>query len=213
MTTPENIYLNNFSTKEDAALKWVVKQTHLRTNHSRMLCGAIEGKLLQFISGMIRPHSILEIGTFTGYSAICLARGLKEGGHLDALEINDELADLILEGFKKANLSDNINLIIGDAKESLLDLINSGKKYDLVFIDANKREYCQYYSLIKELVKPGSYIIADNVLWDGKVYQNPIPTDAQTKGIHNFNNMVSHDLSVENVILPIRDGMNLIKVL
>ena len=213
MTKQLNNYITVFSSKEDEGLRWVVKQTNLRTNHARMLCGAVEGKLLEFLSGMITPSSILEIGPFTGYSAICLSKGLKDGGKLDALEINYELEDLILEGFTKANVSDKVNLIIGDAKESLIKLIEEGKKYDLVFIDANKREYCEYYRLIKNLVSKGSYIIADNVLWDGKVYEDPMPTDAQTKGVYEFNRLISEDLDVENVIIPLRDGINLIKVL
>ncbi len=205
-------YIKENSSKEDAALLWLVKQTHLRTNHGRMLCGAVEGKLLELISKMIKPEAILEIGTFTGYSAICLARGLKDGGKLDALEINEELEDLIMEGFEKAGMKEKINLILGDAKESLIKLKQQDKKYDLIFIDANKREYPQYYKMVKELVKKGGYIIADNVLWDGKVYQTPIPTDQQTKGINEFNKIVAEDETVESVIIPLRDGINLIRV-
>ena len=208
-----NNYISEFSSKENDTLKWLVKQTHLRTNNSRMLCGAIEGKLLELLSCMIKPEAILEIGTFTGYSAICLSKGLTDNGILDALELNEELEDLILEGFEKAGIKDKANLIIGDANKSLLKLIEQGKKYDLVFIDANKREYCNYYSLIKKLVKPGSYILADNVLWDGKVYQEPMPNDKQTTGIYYFNKLVNNDPSVENIIIPLRDGINLIRVL
>lgn len=206
-----NEYLTAFSQEQDPVLQWLQKQTNLRTNHARMLCGAVEGKLLEFISGMLSPKNILEIGAFTGYSAICLARGLAEGGMLDSLELNDELEDLILQGHEKANLADKITLHIGDAKETLLKLKQQGKMYDLVFIDANKREYPQYYELVFDMVRPGGYIIADNVLWDGKVYSSNVPSDAQTQGICRFNEMVKADPRVENVIIPIRDGMNLIR--
>lgn len=206
-----NEYLLNFSQEQDPVLQWLQKQTNLRTNHARMLCGPVEGKLIEMISGMIRPKNILEIGAFTGYSAICLARGLKEDGHLDSLELNDELEDLILQAHEKAGLQDRITMHFGDAKETVGKLKQEGKMYDLVFIDANKREYPEYYTLVFDMVPSGGYILADNVLWDGKVYQEPVPQDAQTQGIIRFNQMVKDDPRVENVILPLRDGMNLIR--
>lgn len=206
-----NGYITGYSQEQDPVLKWLQKQTNLRTNHARMLCGPVEGKLMEFIAGMIKPENILELGAFTGYSAICLARGLKEGGHMDSLELNDELEDLILQAHEKAGLSEKITLHIGDAKETLLRLKNEGKMYDLVFIDANKREYPTYYELVFDMVRPGGYILADNVLWDGKVYQENVPQDAQTQGILKFNQMVKEDPRVENVIIPLRDGLNLIR--
>ena len=206
-----NEYLLNYSQEQDPVLQWLQKQTNLRTNHARMLCGPVEGKLMEFISRMIQPSNILELGAFTGYSAICLARGLKEGGMMDSLELNDELEDLILQAHQKAGLEDRITMHFGDAKETLCKFKADGKMYDLVFIDANKREYPQYYNLVFDLVRPGGYILADNVLWDGKVCQDPIPSDAQTQGIHNFNQLVKDDPRVENVIIPLRDGMNLIR--
>ena len=206
-----NTYLTNFSQEQDPVLQWLQKQTNLRTNHARMLCGPVEGKLMEMLSGMIQPKNILEIGAFTGYSAICLARGLKEGGILDSLELNDELEDLILQAHEKAGLSDKITLHIGDAKQTLKTLKEQGKMYDLVFIDANKREYPAYYELVFDMVRPGGYILADNVLWDGKVYQENVPQDAQTQGIFRFNEIVKEDPRVENVIIPLRDGMNLIR--
>lgn len=206
-----NTYLTNFSQEQDSVLQWLQKQTNLRTNHARMLCGPVEGKLMEMLSGMIQPKNILEIGAFTGYSAICLARGLKEGGMLDSLELNDELEDLILQAHERAGLSDKITLHIGDAKQTLKDLKEQGKMYDLVFIDANKREYPAYYDLVFDMVRPGGYILADNVLWDGKVYQDNVPQDAQTQGIFRFNEIVKEDPRVENVIIPLRDGMNLIR--
>lgn len=204
-------YLLEYSQQQDPVLQWLQKQTNLRTNHARMLCGPVEGKLMEFISRMISPKNILEIGAFTGYSAICLARGLGEGGTLDSLELNDELEDLILQAHHKAWLSDKITLHIGDAKETLLRLKEEGKMYDLVFIDANKREYPAYYELVFDMVRPGGWILADNVLWDGKVYQENVPQDAQTQGILKFNQLVKEDPRIENVIIPLRDGMNLIR--
>lgn len=206
-----NTYLTAYSQEQDPVLQWLQKQTNLRTNHARMLCGPVEGKLMEMLSGMIQPSNILEIGAFTGYSAICLARGLKEGGMLDSLELNDELEDLILQAHERAGLSDKITLHIGDAKQTLKDLKEQGKMYDLVFIDANKREYPAYYDLVFDMVRPGGYILADNVLWDGKVYQENVPQDAQTQGIFKFNEIVKEDPRVENVIIPLRDGMNLIR--
>lgn len=206
-----NTYLTAFSQEQDPVLQWLQKQTNLRTNHARMLCGPVEGKLMEMLSGMIQPSNILEIGAFTGYSAICLARGLKEGGMLDSLELNDELEDLILQAHEKAGLADKITLHIGDAKQTLKTLKEEGKMYDLVFIDANKREYPAYYELVFDMVHPGGYILADNVLWDGKVYQENVPQDAQTQGIFKFNEIVKEDPRVENVIIPLRDGMNLIR--
>ena len=203
-------YAQQHSTAPQEALKWVVKQTHLRTNHSRMLCGSIEGKLLELISKMIRPKNILELGVFTGYSSICLASGLCDGGKMDSLEINDELEDLILQAYERAGISSKIELHIGDALQIMEQFKKEGRRYDLVFIDANKREYPKYLTVVKELLSPGGWIIADNVLWDGKVYADKISGDAQTQGIINFNRMVDEDPLLENVIIPIRDGINLI---
>lgn len=208
-----NKYLTDFSSKQDPVLGWLQKQTNLRTNHARMLCGPVEGKLMEFVSRMVAPMAILELGAFTGYSAICLARGLREGGVLDSLELNDELEDLILEAHQRAGLQDKIKLHIGDAKQTIEELRAQGKMYDLVFIDANKREYPAYYNLVFDLVRPGGYILADNVLWDGKVIGEDTPKDAQTQGIYNFNKMVKEDPRVENVIIPLRDGLNLIRKL
>lgn len=208
MTDALNTYVAKFSAGQDPVLEWLERETHLRTNHARMLCGPAVGKLLEFITALLSPENVLEIGAFTGYSSVCLARGLKAGGHLDSLEINDELEDLIRQAYARAGLQDKITLHIGDAKQIIFML---NKQYDLVFIDANKREYCRYYDLVFDYVKPGGYILADNVLWDGKVYIEPLPGDAQTQSIYKFNEMVKNDPRVENVILPLRDGLNLIR--
>ena len=210
-------YIKERTTPQGEALDWIEKQTNIRTNHARMLSGAVQGRFLMMMTGMIRPVRILELGTFTGYSSVCLASCLPEGGHLDTLEINDELEDL--EGFERAGLSDRITLHIGDCKKTLEQLRSGvlGSKdgetrlYDMVYMDANKREYPEYYSLVFDLVRPGGYILADNVLWDGKVYEDNVPGDRQTSGIARFNDMVAADPRVECVIVPMRDGLYLIR--
>ncbi|MBO8452721.1 MAG: O-methyltransferase [Bacteroidetes bacterium] len=205
-------YIENHSTPQGEALDWVERQTNIRTNHSRMLSGAVQGRLIMMLTEMIRPVRILELGTFTGYSSICLATYLPEGGHLDTLEINDELEDLILEGFDRAGLSDMITLHIGDCRRTLEKMCAEGTDpYDMVYIDANKREYPEYYDLVFPLVRPGGYILADNVLWDGKVYEDNVPGDRQTTGIARFNDIVAADPRVESVIIPVRDGLSLIR--
>lgn len=205
-------YIENHSTPQGEALDWVERQTNIRTNHSRMLSGAVQGRFIMMLTEMIRPARILELGTFTGYSSICLATYLPEGGHLDTLEINDELEDLILEGFDRAGLSDMITLHIGDCRRTLEKMCAEGTDpYDMVYIDANKREYPEYYDLVFPLVRPGGYILADNVLWDGKVYEDNVPGDRQTTGIARFNDIVAADPRVESVIIPVRDGLNLIR--
>ena len=182
-----------------------------------MLTGAVQGRFIKMLAEAISPKRILEIGTFTGYSAVCLAMALPADGHLDTLEINDELEDLILEGFRRSGLEDRISLIIGDAKETLArlrqEILEEGTRpeYDLVYIDANKREYPEYYRLVFDMVRKGGYILADNVLWDGKVYMDPMPQDRQTLGISRFNDMVASDPRVDSVILPLRDGLNIIR--
>ena len=218
-------YIEDHASLPSEALEWVVKQTHIRTNHARMLSGAAQGQLLRMFVQMTGAKRVLELGTFTGYSAICLASALPEDGHLDTLELNDELEDLILEGFDRAGLSEKIELHVGDCKETLKVFreqrgIQAGgnatpvpddQLYDVVYIDANKREYCEYYDLVFDMVRPGGLILADNVLWDGKVCQDPLPQDKQTLGIAVFNDMVSADSRVESVIMPLRDGLNIIR--
>ncbi len=201
-------YITEHSTRQSDALAWVEKQTNIRTNHARMLSGSVQGELLRLLVKMSGAKRILELGTFTGYSTICLASALPEDGHLDTLELNDELEDLILEGFERAGVGNLVSLHIGDCKETLALM---SLQYDLVFIDANKREYCEYYELVFPLVRPGGWILADNVLWDGKVCAETLSQDRQTQGILAFNEMVAADPRVENVILPLRDGLNIIR--
>ena len=204
-------YMIECSSPQGEALDWLQKQTNIRTNHARMLSGPVQGRLLKMIVEMCGARRVLELGSFTGYSGICLASGLPEDGHLDTLEINDELEDLILEGFSRAGLRERISLHIGDCLETLKRFREEGREpYDLVFIDANKRDYPEYYELVFDLVRPGGWILADNVLWDGKVALDPLPQDRQTLGIDSFNRRVASDPRVESVIIPIRDGLNLI---
>ena len=204
-------YMIECSSPQGEALDWLQKQTNIRTNHARMLSGPVQGRFLKMIVEMCGARRVLELGSFTGYSGICLASGLPEDGHLDTLEINDELEDLILEGFSRAGLRERISLHIGDCLETLKRFREEGREpYDLVFIDANKRDYPEYYELVFDLVRPGGWILADNVLWDGKVALDPMPQDRQTLGIDSFNRRVASDPRVESVIIPIRDGLNLI---
>jgi len=201
-------YIEDHASPSSEATRWIERQTHIRTNHPRMLSGGAQGRLLKFLVETTGARKVLELGTFTGYSAVWMAEGLPEDGHIDTLEINDELEELIYEGFERAGVSDKISLHLGDCLKTLKTL--SGP-YDLVYIDANKRDYPEYYDLVFDLVRPGGLILADNVLWDGKVYEDPLPDDDQTTAIVAFNEKVAADPRVESVILPLRDGLNLIR--
>jgi caffeoyl-CoA O-methyltransferase len=193
--------------KIENALKWVERETNLRTKRGRMLSNGVQGEFLQAFSLMLKPLRILEIGTFTGYSTIALSRGMANDGLIDTIEIFDELEQVIRGGFSLAGLESQVILHIGDAKEIIPTL---DYQYDLIYIDANKREYCQYYDLVFDKVRRGGYILADNVLWDGKVLLKEPPKDAQTQSIIAFNKKIKGDDRVENVILPIRDGISII---
>lgn len=208
METPLEKYLREHSDAQSQALDWIVRQTHIRTNYPQMLSGSVQGALLTMLVKLVKPRRVLEIGCFTGYSTVCMAYGLPEGGHIDSLEINKELEYLILEGFEKAGVKDRITMHFGDAKKTLGTLQGP---YDLVFMDADKRDYCAYYEQMKPLLHSGSLILADDVLWDGKVYADPVPGDAQTRGIVAFNDMIAADPTVEKVLLPLRDGLYLIR--
>ena len=203
-------YLIANSTSQGEELEWLTRQTHLRTNRGRMLSGPILGKFLEMVTKMIYPSRVLEIGTFTGYSTIAISRGLAPGGTIDTIEINDELEDLIREGYDKAGITGRVRLIFGDVLQ-VLPTLEEG--YDLIFLDANKREYPHYFEAAVGLLRSGGFILADNVLWDGKVYEESPTTDAQTHGISEFNRIVSEDPRVENVIIPLRDGINIIRKL
>lgn len=210
MESAQDKYIEEHCSISNEALDWLERQTNIRTNYPRMLTGKVQGEFLYMMTRMISPRNVLEIGTFTGYSAICMALALEGEGHIDTLEINDELEDLILEGFERAGVSGRVSLHIGDAVEFLRG--QDGKKlYDLTFIDANKREYSDYYELALTLTRPGGFILADDVLWDGKVYAEQVPTDKQTSGIVRFNDLAASDPRVETVILPVRHGLSIIR--
>lgn len=210
MNTALEKYLDSHCTIRNEALDWLERQTNIRTGYPRMLTGRVQGEFLYMAVRMICPKNILEIGTFTGYSAICMALGLPENGHLDTLEINDELEDLALEAFDRAGVSDKISMHICDASQYMKSNCSSGY-YDMVFIDANKREYPEYYELALECTRPGGFILADDVLWDGKVYADVVPNDKQTAGIVQFNEKAASDARVETVILPVRHGLSIIR--
>ena len=203
-------YVREHSSQASEALLWIEKQTNIHTNYPRMLSGSVQGALLKMLVELSGARRIIEIGSFTGYSSTCMALGLPDDGHIDALEINDELEDLMRAGWERAGVSGKISLHIGDAVQTLKSL-SGGESYDLVFIDANKRQYCEYYELVLPLLRQGGLIIADDVLWDGKVYADPLPHDAQTVGLLKFNDMVANDNRVEVVVLPLRDGISLIR--
>jgi len=201
-------YIREHSTPEDKVLEELYRQTHLYVVNPNMASGHIQGKFLEMLSYMIHPSRILEIGTYTGYSAICLARGLKSGGQLHTIEINDELNEMSTHYFALAGIADRVTLHTGRAQDVLPEM-----KYifDLVFIDGDKREYCEYYDLVFEKVRKGGFIIADNVLWGGKIEGSEALKDPQTKGVVKFNEMVRKDPRVEKIVLPLRDGLMIIR--
>ncbi len=201
-------YIRRHSSLPSEALLWIEKQTNVRTNYPRMLSGPVQGELLKMLVELTGASRVLEIGSFTGYSSVCLSLGLPEGGHVDALEINDELEDLMREGWERAGVSDKISLHIGDAVQTLKGFSGG---YDFAFIDANKRQYLEYYELVLPLLRPGGLIVADDVLWDGKVYAEHLSSDAQTRSLLEFNESVAADPRVEVVMLPLRDGLSLIR--
>lgn len=201
-------YILNHSDNEDPVLAELNRETNLKILRPRMLSGHLQGKILEMLSKMIQPEKVLEIGTYTGYSAICLAKGLKENGVLHTIEVNDELEDIISKYINKSGLQKKIKTYFGNALEIIPTL---SKTFDLVFIDGDKREYPAYYNLVFDFVRPGGFILADNVLWSGKVLEIETPDDEYTKGIFEFNDLVKNDTRVEKVILPLRDGLTLIR--
>lgn len=201
-------YITDHIDEEDPVLNELDRETNLTVLGARMISGHLQGQVLSMISKMIEPENILELGTFTGYSAICLARGLKPGGRLITVEVDDELESIARKYFEKAGVQDQIDQRIGSALEIIPTLT---EKFDLVFIDADKREYLTYYNLLIDRLQSGAYILADNTLWNGKVLDDPKPDDGQTIGILAFNEAIKKDHRVEKVILPLRDGMTLIR--
>ena len=203
-------YIEHHSTPENEALANITRNTHVHVLNPHMLSGHVQGRVLSMLSHMIRPQRILELGTFTAYSALCLAEGLDENGRLITIEHNDELEDTIRRHLSLSPLGNKIDLLIGDAKEILQSPV-SNLPFDLVFIDADKREYCTYFDLVYPLVRPGGFSLADNTLWDGHIVDPAYDRDAQTLGLRAFNDKIAADERVEQVILPLRDGLTLIR--
>jgi caffeoyl-CoA O-methyltransferase len=200
-------YLENSCEPENDLLKHINRETHLKVSMPRMLSGHYQGRLLSMISKMISPERILEIGTFTGYATLCLAEGLRENGRIHTIDINMELEDMVRSNFKRSDLNSKIIYQIGDAKAIIPSL---NETFDLVFIDADKKNNATYYDMIIDKVRPGGLILVDNVLWSGKVLEQGA-SDQKTAFISKFNEMVSADLRVEKLILPVRDGLFLIR--
>ncbi len=201
-------YLSAHHDKESALLADLNRQTHLKILQPRMLSGALQGRYLSFLSKLLKPQHILEIGTYTGYSDLCLAEGLAPSGRLDTIEINDELETFILSYFNRSAFADQLNLHLGDALEIIDQLV---KPWDLVFIDADKPRYLDYYQKLIPHLKSGAVILADNVLWSGKVLKEPKPRDESTIALLKFNRFVQNDERVENMLLPFRDGLMCIR--
>ncbi len=207
MTEQLEDYILQHIDEEGDLLSRLDRETHLYHLRPRMCSGHLQGKLLKMFVRMIRPHRILELGTFTGYSALAMSEGMASGAELHTIEIDDELEDFIRQHFSQSPIADRIHLHIGDAREVMAQV---GGEFDLVFMDANKRQYLEYYNLVFDSVAPDGFIIADNTLWDGKVVDFGKKLDAQTAGILEFNDFVAADKRVEKVIVPIRDGLTII---
>ncbi len=205
---PDDIadYIEAHTSQESDLLKKINRETHAKVMMPRMLSGQLQGRYLSMISHLLKPKNILEIGTYTGYSAICLAEGLAEDGKLTTLDINEELETWVRDYFQQAGLSEKIDYRIGNA---LTIIPTIDQQFDLVFIDADKENYSKYYDLVFDKVKVGGVILADNVLWSGKITK-PKP-DKDTRALLEFNAKVTNDTRVENVLLPLRDGIMMIR--
>lgn len=207
--TPElENYVLAHSDPEGDYLYRLWRATNIHLLHGRMASGHLQGRLLKMLVRMIRPKNILEVGTFSGYSAICLAEGLERGGMVYTYEINEELEDFTRPWIEGSPVADRIRFIIGDA---LTEAPKLGVEFDMAFIDGDKRTYIDTYEMALNLLRPGGFILADNTLWDGHVLEKPRPSDRQTAGIEAFNDYVAADGRVEKVILPLRDGLTLIR--
>lgn len=205
-------YIEQHSTPESDSLRKIHKRTNTHTVNPRMLSGQVQGRVLALISKMLKPHRILELGTFAGYSALCLAEGLDETGKVVTIEKNDELEDFILENLSLSQVGDKVELHIGTTAD-VLPTLPKDELFDLVFMDADKREYVNDYNLLFPLVRTGGIILADNTLWDGHIIEPEYDNDKQTLGLRAFNDLIQNDPRVENVILPIRDGLTIIRKL
>ncbi len=207
LTTPLDDYIAAHSSPEGDYLYRLFRATHVEILAPQMASGHIQGRLLKFIVKMIRPKRILEIGTFTGYSALCMAEGLDEGSKIMTFEVEDELEDFTRRWIEGSEHASKVEFIIGDALEIVPGM---GERFDMVFMDGNKREYIKYYELAMEYLNDGGWILADNTLWDGHVIEQE-RQDAQTNGVRAFNDLVRNDERVEVVMLPLRDGLTIIR--
>lgn len=204
-------YCELYSSEETTVLKQLNRYTHANVLQARMISGHLQGRVLSAISHLLKPENVLEIGTYTGYSAICLAEGLAANGKLITIDVNPEIETQAIHFFKEAGFENKIQLIIGDAYQVIRTL---PKDFDLVFIDADKKSYDAYYELVLTYLKPGGFILVDNVLWSGKVIdEKELQSDKDTQTLHAFNQKIKNDKRVEKVLLPIRDGLYLIRKL
>lgn len=201
-------YILKYTEPEPDYLYRLWRATNIHTIHGRMASGHLQGRLLKMLVEMIGPKHILEVGTFSGYSAISMAEGLSEGGRLYTFEINDEMEDFTRRWIDGSSVADKIEFIIGDA---LTEAPKLGITFDMAFIDGDKRTYCETYEMAMSLIRPGGFILADNTLWDGHVVDHAYDHDRQTQGISDFNEYIACDDRVEQVILPVRDGLTLIR--
>ena len=201
-------YILQHTSPEPDYLYRLWRATNLQTVHGRMASGHLQGRLLKMLVTMIRPKNILEVGTFSGYSAIAMAKGLEDGGRLYTFEINDEMEDFTRPWIEDSPVADKITFIIGDAMTAAPRL---GIEFDMAFIDGDKRTYCECYDMVLGTLRTGGYIVADNTLWDGHVTDPAYDHDQQTQGIRRFNDYVAQDPRTEQVILPMRDGLTLIR--
>ena len=208
MTEEIEKYVLAHSAPEGDYLYRLYRATNIHTIHGRMASGHLQGRLLKMLVSMIRPKNILEVGTFSGYSAICMAEGLDEGGKVWTFEINDEMEDFTRPWIENSPVADKIDFRIGDAN---IEAPKLGITFDLAFVDGDKRTYVETYEMVLRLLRPGGYIIADNTLWDGHVTDPAYDHDHQTQGIRQFNDHVATDNRVEQVIVPLRDGLTLIR--
>ena len=201
-------YISCHIGSESQLLRDLYRETNLRLLNPRMTSGHIQGRLLKMLVTMIRPQTVLEVGTFTGYATLCMAEGLPDGGVIHTVEIDDELEDFIMKGVERSSYSDRIRLHIGDALKVVPEL---GLKFDMIFLDGEKREYPDYYTVLLDYLKPGGYMIADNTLWDGHVVDSEYDRDPQTVAVRKFNDMAASDDRVEVAMIPIRDGLTIIR--
>lgn len=203
-------YILDHVDREPENLRRLSRDVNVYLLYPRMCSGHLQGRILRMLTRMIRPQRVLELGTYAGYSALCIAEALKPGAELHTVEVDDEMEDFIRERFAEVEHGSRITLHIGRAEDVVPAI--SGEPWDMVFMDANKRSYCEYYRMLLPLMRPGGYILVDNTLWGGKVVDDEHNKDAQSRGIMEFNDLVAGDDRVEKVIIPLRDGLTIIRV-